>query len=455
MARQFIDAIQTHWTPRLAVFLWDRLELSRRECDDQRHLLSCKYLPPPLDKYVPMKVWEHPQDSDDFVAFPLLPGRHAREKEYAKLAAESQIQVSATGRSCQRDAKVAATEMYSAYRQAMRTNFSKERPAMPTYLFDGTGQSLGKPLCHAEMGSADFIGDCKQSRKTLQPLQASEGNDHAISIRDTMDYAARTYNELIAAKEITLDTGDTIPAKPIASADFQTVKAKTATSEQTHSIWCTCLPSDGCQHKYADKLTQMDGDDPDSIEAAYDNVIHFIERDAKGPRCKFKRYDDICRWNHYCPNVARGGPFRRFKCELCNYNPTAAEWTADMNEFAAKDDDEQKSERKAHRENGCQEYSWRRHHYGEKFMCPMLHLDPRDIGVDMLHLVYLNLFKHLFNYTVHQPLPGRRARAHTCSLVVADQRLPRPQRRKRKSCVTTSLAATFTRTTPPTSRRIQ
>ena len=48
-------------------------------------------------------------------------------------------------------------------------------------------------------------------------------------------------------------------------------------------------------------------------------------------------------------------------------------------------------------------------------MCPMLHLDPRDIGVDMLHLVYLNLFKHMFNYTVHQPLPGARAHAHICS----------------------------------------
>ena len=51
--------------------------------------------------------------------------------------------------------------MYSAYAGAMRKNFSKSRPAMPTYLFDGTGQQLGKTLCHGEMGSADFIGDTK------------------------------------------------------------------------------------------------------------------------------------------------------------------------------------------------------------------------------------------------------------------------------------------------------
>ena len=27
----------------------------------------------------------------------------------------------------------------------------------------------------------------------------------------------------------------------------------------------------------------------------------------------------------------------------------------------------------------------------------------------MLHLIYLNVFKHLFNYTIHQPMPGESA----------------------------------------------
>eukprot|EP00965_Chrysotila_dentata_P075768 2503442-Pleurochrysis_carterae.AAC.1 len=29
-------------------------------------------------------------------------------------------------------------------------------------------------------------------------------------------------------------------------------------------------------------------------------------------------------------------------------------------------------------------------------------------GVDGLHLIYLNIFKNLFNYTVNQPLPDKK-----------------------------------------------
>ena len=403
--------MQEHWTPRLTVFLWDRLELSRRECENMRNLLSFKYHPQPLDKYIPLRLWENPDDPDDFVAFPILPGRYARENEYAALAAAAQIQVSPSGNSCQRDAVVAASELYSAYGAAMRTNYSLHRPAQPTFLFDGTGQSLGKGLCHAEMGSADFTGDTRQSRKTLQPLQASEGNDHAISIRETMEYAASSFNELIRAAKITLENGTTIPARPIASADFQAVKAMTATSEQTHAIWCTCLGAvkDSGQHKY---ITACIPCEEDNVEAAYASMLKYIERDPKGPRCHFKSYDQQCRWNHVCPSVARGGKFKRFRCELCDYNPTEAAYNKAQADFHKKGDAEQKEDRKAHRENGCTTYQWNRHHFGELYMSPMLDLDFRDIGVDMLHLVYLNVFKHIFNYTVHQSLPGDSVRAH-------------------------------------------
>ena len=77
--------------------------------------------------------------------------------------------------------------------------------------------------------------------------------------------------------------------------------------------------------------------------------------------------------------------------------------------FDALNDDEQKNERKIHRENGCLIYKWNRHYFSEKYMSPLLHLDLKDIGVDMLHLIYLNVFKHLFNYTIHQPMPGESA----------------------------------------------
>lgn len=184
----------------------------------------------------------------------------------------------------------------------------------------------------------------------------------------------------------------------------------TGTSEQSHAVWCTCLPGDS-HHKYRQEPISYDPEDPASIEAAFIKMIAAIESDDDGPKCKFKAYDDLCRWNHVSPSAARGGRFKRFKCEIRGYNPTESQWNNDMRNFGAKDDDEQKAERKRHRENGQQEYQWCRHFFREKFMSPMLHpVDLKNIGVDMLHLIYLNVFKHLFNYTIHQSMPGEPAR---------------------------------------------
>ena len=91
-ARAAADSIQKHWTPRLSVHLWDRLELSRRACETQRHLLSCLYYPS-IDKYVPLALWTNPEDSSDYVPFPVLPGRYLREKEYAEIADSGNILV--------------------------------------------------------------------------------------------------------------------------------------------------------------------------------------------------------------------------------------------------------------------------------------------------------------------------------------------------------------------------
>ena len=396
--------ISEHWTARLAVHLWDRLSLSRRECDTLRHLLSFEYIPSPVDTYIPLKAWVNPNDPDDFVAFPILPARHAREKEYAKLVEEGQIQVSASGH-CQRDARIVASDMYAAYEGAMRTNFSDHRPAMTVYGFDGTGQSVGKGLCHGELGSADFSGDCKQSRK-LQPLAASEGSDHAIPIRESMQYAADSYNKLIAQGRIDLPDGRCLPCRPIATGDMQAVKALVATAEQTHSVWCRCLSHTGRQHKYSQTPINFTSGNARSVNAAYARMLHYIEQDPEGPQCTIKTFDEQCKLNHIPPSVARGGDFSPFECPACGYAPTMRGWTDDVAAFEMLPPNEQAVKRKEHMENGKDIYEWDRHHFGVLFMSPMLHLDFEDIGVDPLHLVFLNTFKHLFNYTVHQPMPG-------------------------------------------------
>ncbi|KAL1526456.1 hypothetical protein AB1Y20_015167 [Prymnesium parvum] len=62
-------------------------------------------------------------------------------------------------------------------------------------------------------------------------------------------------------------------------------------------------------------------------------------------------------------------------------------------------DDEQSALRKKHIQGGL-------HWHVQLYMGPMTRgLDMDRIGVDNLHLIYLNTFKHLFKYTVHESLP--------------------------------------------------
>ena len=79
----------------------------------------------------------------------------------------------------------------------------------------------------------------------------------------------------------------------------------------------------------------------------------------------------------------------------------------DIDEFDKLSPDQQKARRKEHNEIGKSEFSWRRHEHGTLFLYPLLHLDMADVGVDQLHLIYLNVFKHLFKYTIHDAAPDK------------------------------------------------
>ena len=95
-----------------------------------------------------------------------------------------------------------------------------------------------------------------------------------------------------------------------------------------------------------------------------------------------------------------GGKFTAFTCPDCGYSPSAAKARADLARFKALSDEEQREERRLHVQGGA-------HWHVELFMGPMPKgFGLRRCGADQLHLVYLStMFKHLFKYTVHEPLP--------------------------------------------------
>ena len=172
IARAAISSTQNHWSALHAVHVWDQLELSLRQMRTLGHLLSDVYHPG-VDKYAPIIAWQNPFNAKDYLRVPRLASEHARERCYETIANEMGIVVGDDGR-CERDAMKLASQMYTKYFKALRKEYSPERPAQPVLFLDGTGGSLGKGICHGEIGCADFMkigdSDTKQSRATLQPL---------------------------------------------------------------------------------------------------------------------------------------------------------------------------------------------------------------------------------------------------------------------------------------------
>jgi len=73
-----------------------------------------------------------------------------------------------------------------------------------------------------------------------------------------------------------------------------------------------------------------------------------------------------------------------------------------LREFESLTDDERVARRQAHNklDTGCFQ-----HYHQLLFMPPMLHFGMEQVGADQLHLLYLNIFKHLYKYTCHEGLP--------------------------------------------------
>ena len=388
IVQETLDAAAEHWIARLAVHLWDRLELSDSKMETLRHLLSFVY-DPVKDHYDPIKIWVNPNDEDDYLIMTKIASRPARKKEFDAIADECAIVVGPDGH-CQRDSVAMVDQMYSRFSRAMRTNFTPDRPAQPVLYLDATGACLGRGITHVEAGSADFDGSARQSRMTLCPLALYEGSDKATPLRQHLDLVLPSWNKIIQSGTIRQDRKP-IPAQPITSADMQGTKALYGKAMSSHPVWCKCKKGPDQQHAYPTEEVK----DYEELCTVCDEV-----------GCEILEGDEMACNAHYSPGVWRGGAFTKFKCSCCGYEPTEEEWRKDLATHAAKDEAGQKAESDAHIEVGVPEPQWSRHHYQIKFMPPGVRHGMERAGVDNLHLIYLNIFKHLFNYSIHQSLPG-------------------------------------------------
>lgn len=385
LARQVVDAVQSHWTTLLAVHIWDRLDLSRSQFETLRHLLSFVY-DVDTDKFAPIKVWVNEHDPSDFVLAARLAARKAREDKYHELAEQQNIIVGPNGR-CQRDVGTAICDIYTNNAAALRSHYSLARPAQPVLYLDGTGSCIGRGLGHAEVGCADFIKGVKQSRRTLAPVAAWEGNDHRPDQEENLDVVMPSFNRAVLNPVLKLEGREGIPMRPITVADMQGTKATYGMSLSTHSVWCTCGVD--TQHSF-----------PKADVQTYDEMVSYIEKIG----CEFKTEKQMCAWAHYSYSVHRGGKFKQFACDCCGYAPTEREWQADLRKFEALSDDDRIEAQRQHVAKG-------EHHHQQLFSPPLPYLGMKDAGVDNLHLIYLNVFKHIFKYTIHEGLPESNKKA--------------------------------------------
>ena len=175
---------------------------------------------------------------------------------------------------------------------ALRATYSAFRPAQPVLFLDGTGGALGRGICHAELGCADFVAvgdaDAKQSRATLQPLALYAGTDHAADQRSNLPYVFDSYNKLVKTGSLQRtvdDQEECLPCRPCTAADMQGAKATYGMSETSHSTWCKCQRADGGpQHSY-----------PTAPMETYEDMIKYIEETVG---CQIKTHEELCSWAH-------------------------------------------------------------------------------------------------------------------------------------------------------------
>ena len=194
------------------------------------------------------------------------------------------------------------------------------------------------------------------------------------------------------AGAISREDGKSLPAEPGASGDLQAVKAMAAQEERSHSPLCKdCHTSAERQHAYGGDGFRVD---------TYEEMMTYIKDVVK---CEMRDEQFMCTQSHMSYGVHRGKRFTRIGCP-CGYDPSEAQWRADVAAFESLTEEEQAAKRKEHTELGA-------HALQVLYMTPLLHLPMWRIGADQLHLVYLNFFKHLFKYTCHENLPDSKKKS--------------------------------------------
>lgn len=399
------DNMQETWSARHSVHVMSDLSLSRELFELLRHLLSYKYIPPNIcaaedcpkkergDFYERRTMWESPYNKKRKVNYPELQPRKPREAERERILGPCNLVMAEDGMSATREDLVdSIAGMVGHYWGSGSILDEVESGEIPLDLMgygDATGGWRAASITHFESGIASWKQGVSVSKHTLLPSHMMEFDDHAANLRKRAKPVFAGWQKIIDSKVLRFfprTAADVQLAKETRvdfrfAGDFQIIKSINNMSLYTHPIWCEC------DHA---AITYWPKEELPNWEA----VLKYFDKPGKGiMACVVKSLRRICELNGWSYEVLTGdADFAAFDCgrPACKHQhrwPTRRSW----------DDWVKLIQGMEHGEYTEFAREWGRQHLRHfPGYAPMLwdkKLGMMLFSVDILHLIFINLFK--------------------------------------------------------------
>lgn len=119
--------------------------------------------------------------------------------------------------------------------------------------------------------------------------------------------------------------------------------------------------------------------------------------------CELKTLGSICELAHYSLEELEGRPFKPMACRWCSYKAgTRAKWLRDVSNHRNLCEKARHDADLAHSREHLRHYA---------FEAPTYHLDAMQLSSDILHLVFINIFKTFLEKTIFSRLMAMEAAA--------------------------------------------
>jgi hypothetical protein len=395
------------WNERLAMHLKCDLLLSTRQMQRLRMLMSFDYDATTDMRNQRMLRLREPTvcDEDDCVAYPHpVVSRYKWEPAWVAMKARFNLKVDPEGRVVRQSLRAAILNVLdrdaASGRMYPLESFTNEWPWRPCLQFDGTGL-WSYSLCHGALKNTGYVASVSQhSERLLETLFVAHSHDDHLAMLDILgEYDPPTPGSLaseaadLIAAGVFEYKGVSVPLELTLSADLKGVESFRGCGHC--SPWCACgdnekhgVPFDGNLFKLA-TLTWHEAQEelkrtcryPVSLKFATNAGHRSYMGDVLPAPCQFAK----------CPCYKK----KPYQNEAEEAAAAAARKAAMRAAKTPKDKAALGAARSVKAKIHCNQRE------GQK---PILPIGMNRVPVELLHLLYLNVPKHIFKWLVRRHL---------------------------------------------------